>query len=402
MALPSALVMGMDANGLGVARALGRQGVPVIGLDDRSKIPGFKSRYVKPRICPDVMSEPDSVLEMLLGIGSELGHKAVLFPTTDAFALFLSRQRNQLSQCYDFNIPPVGSEELIVNKRRQYEEAEKLGIPIAEVFYPRHDEDVADIAAKAIFPAFIKPTSSHLWSMHFANKGFIVRNRIELREKMAKVLPTGLEVMVQAIMTPPSKDLYSVGAYFGKDGYISPSITWHKLRQYPPNFGVGSLVESVHQPDVEELGLRYLKGIGYQGIGYVEFKKDQRDGRWKMVELNARTGQTNALQEAAGMSLPLIAYTDITGGDLTRFRDYQDGVLWWNGLCDLDSCWRLWRRGEERLGEWPRSFLACDVHAYFAFEDMMPALRRYGYGVELARKLAYLFRMMQDEDMVYL
>ncbi|MCU0861794.1 MAG: hypothetical protein MUE65_05695, partial [Methanomassiliicoccales archaeon] len=247
---------------------------------------------------------------------------------------------------------------------------------------------------------FIKPLTSHLWAKRFGNKGFIVKDQKELVETMSRVFPTGLEVMVQSIMVPPSKDLYSVGAYFGRDGYISPTITWHKIRQCPPNFGVGSLVESAHQPEVERLGLRYLKGLGYHGIGYVEFKKDQRDGIWKMVELNARTGQTNALQEAAGMPLALIAYRDLTGGDLSGFKGYKDGVLWWNGLDDLDSYWRLKGRGEILFGDWLRSWVGSEVHAYYAPDDIKPAVRRYEYGIGFARKGVALLRMREDEDVV--
>ena len=133
---------------------------------------------------------------------------------------------------------------------------------------------------------------------------------------MKAIFASGHEVMVQTIMTPTGKDLYSVGAYFGRNGYVSPDFCWHKLRQYPPSFGVGSLVKSAHQPEVRELAIRFMKGMGYRGIGYVEFKRDQRDGAFKMVEMNARTGQTNALQAAAGIPLVLFQYCDLIGHPL--------------------------------------------------------------------------------------
>jgi predicted ATP-grasp superfamily ATP-dependent carboligase len=397
---PTAFTLNMGANGLAIARTLGRAGVPVVGVDSRPEAPGFASRYVTKLMTEDLQSAPDSVLESLLRSAERLDEKGVLFPASDAAVHFISHNERKLSERFHFMAPPQRVREAMINKRLQYEEAVRLGIPVPETFFPTVPDDLAAIERTVRFPAFIKPLYSHKWCTTFGNKGFIVKDAEDLRKRMAMVFAFGHEVMVQTIMSPPGEDLYSVGAYFGHNGYVSPDFCWHKIRQSPPNFGVGSLVESAHQPEASALALRLMKGMGYQGIGYAEFKRDGHDGKFKLVEMNARTGQTNALQSAAGVPLVLFQYYDLIGHALPEVVDYPDGVLWWDSLNDLDSFWRLQSRGEITLLHWLRSIIHVDVHAYFAPSDPAPVVRRYGFGGELAKMTYNLLKMKTDEDAV--
>ncbi len=153
----------------------------------------------------------------------------------------------------------------MVNKRLQYEEAKRIGIPLTEIYYPKTPADLDEVISGVHFPAFIKPFYSHIWYKTFGNKGFIVNTPDELREQMAKVFATDLEVTVQSIIMPPGKNLYVMAAYFGKNGYISPIFTWEKVRQYPPNFGVASLSESMHLPRRRGTRSKVHEGSGLPG-----------------------------------------------------------------------------------------------------------------------------------------
>ncbi|NLT37280.1 MAG: hypothetical protein GXX95_03860 [Methanomassiliicoccus sp.] len=391
----------MGANGLAVARTLGREGVPVVGIDSRPDAPGFASKFVRKLVVKDIKDDPEALLQALLRAGEGQDEKGLIFPASDAAVLFLSKNEKALSEQFIFLTPPEKVREAMINKRLQHDEAIRLGIPVPVTHFPVGPADLEEVESTVSYPAFIKPLYSHRWCTTFANKGFIVTTTAELRERMATVFASGHEVMVQSIIWPPGKDLYSVGAFFDENGKESPTFCWHKLRQYPPSFGVGSLVESAHQPEVTELGLRYMKGIGYRGIGYVEFKKDQKDGEWKMVEMNARTGQTNALQAKAGRPLVLYQYCHLTGRPyLPRSGDYPDGVRWWDSLNDIDSFWRLRRRGEITTFQWIRSCLQVDVNAYFDLNDPVPLFVRYGYGSKLAKLTNDLLKMKVDEDQV--
>ncbi|MDW5562305.1 MAG: hypothetical protein SA339_03690 [Methanomassiliicoccus sp.] len=395
---PSAFVINMEINGLGIARTLGRRGIPVFGVDHRSSLPAMRSKFVHPLICPDLLKQPEAFMEALMEAGEQQDEKPVLFPASDPAVLFLSRNRSKLETRFEFILPSEKVVEAMVNKRLQYEEAKRLGIPMTETFYPRTMDDVEDGMRRLRFPAFIKPLYSHLWNPIFGNKGFVVKDAVELREKMRKVFESGQEVMVQDIIWPPGKDLFNAGAYIGRGGYVSPIVTWHKTRQYPPNFGVGSLLTSCHQPEVAELGMKFMNGLDYKGIASVGFKRDERDGRWKLIELNARTWMGHEVSDGAGMPLVYLQYLDLTGQPKPELKDFRDGVRWWDGLMDVDSFWRLHRRGELTASQWIRSWLGSDICSHYARDDPIPVLRRYAYGVKLVKLFVDLLRMRADED----
>jgi D-aspartate ligase len=140
--MPAAFVLHMGPNGLGVTRSLAREGVPVVGVDFDPKAPGFFSRYCKPLLCPDPTTDPDGALELLLKVGEKLPEKGALYACSDMFVLFVSRNRRALSEQFKFTISPEEVLEGMINKRRLYDEAERIGTPYSRTFYPNDWSDL--------------------------------------------------------------------------------------------------------------------------------------------------------------------------------------------------------------------------------------------------------------------
>jgi D-aspartate ligase len=67
-------------------------------------------------------------VEALIECQAQQRHKGILFPTSDAFILFLSRNRDKLAEHFDFQLPSESIMELIMNKKSQYMKAEELGM----------------------------------------------------------------------------------------------------------------------------------------------------------------------------------------------------------------------------------------------------------------------------------
>jgi D-aspartate ligase len=81
----------------------------------------------------------------------------------------------------------------------------------------------------------------------------------------------------------------------------------------PPGVGTCRIGEAVWVDEVVEQGLALLRGIGFRGLSQVEFKRDARDGRYKLMEINPRLWQWHGLAAAAGVDLTRIAYLDLIG-----------------------------------------------------------------------------------------
>jgi carbamoylphosphate synthase large subunit len=92
--------------------------------------------------------------------------------------------------------------------------------------------------------------------------------------------------------------------------------------------GSARIGEAVWVDEVVEEGLAFLRALGYHGISQVETKRDPRDGRYKLMEINPRLWQWHSLAAACGVDLPYIAYRDLVGEPLPPARMHGDGKRW--------------------------------------------------------------------------
>jgi D-aspartate ligase len=371
----AAFVLDLTTNGLGIARSLGREGITVIGLDFNPEAPGRVSRYCRPVIVSDPPDDSENTLKLMLRAGGTYREKGVLFPGSDEDVLLMSRYRDRLSECFLFSLPSEYLVESLTNKRRQYELAEKAGVPYPHSWFPQNLRDLQEIKDKIEYPVFIKPYYSHVWRNVFRNKGFKVRNSTELVEKFSQVLKEKLQAMVQSIIVGPDSNIVEVYAYLNCDHKPLATFVTRKLRQQPNEFGVGTCLESIHDKNLLEMGLRFLKQIDYVGLGSIELKKDNRDGHYKLLELNVRLAHHNIQATCAGVNFPLVQYKDLTGEPIDEEADYRDGVIWVDDVYDLLAAYRLHQKGELSWGNWLRSVIGAECHSYFAWDDLMPFLK---------------------------
>jgi D-aspartate ligase len=373
-----AFVLGMGMNGLGITRSLGETGVRVTGVGLTRSAPECFSRYWDPLVCPSPVTEPERVLALLLTEGERLDRPAVLLPANDVFALFMSRHRAELGRRFLFALPPPSVSEALVDKWLQHQMVERAGIPCPRTFRLVSMADVAGIKDQIDYPAFLKPCASHLWAPVFGVKGFRVDSPVDLERRLAEIAPSGLDVIVQAIVPGPNPNHHSVSAYIDDSNRPLALFVYRKIRMYPTDFGLGALMESVRAPDAEELGARLLGRLHYRGIAGIEFKRDARSGDLTLIEMNPRLGQTNILATRCGVNIPLIAYLDLTGQKPAPLTEYREGVRFLVVGKDFRAFLDYYRRGELGPLEWARSVMTARVFPYFAWRDPLPFVRAAG------------------------
>jgi predicted ATP-grasp superfamily ATP-dependent carboligase len=92
--------------------------------------------------------------------------------------------------------------------------------------------------------------------------------------------------------------------------------------------GSARVGEAVWVEEVSEQGLALLRALDFHGISQVETKRDPRDGRYKLMEVNPRLWQWHSLAAACGVDLPWIAYRDLIGDPLPPARMHGEGKRW--------------------------------------------------------------------------
>ena len=226
----------------------------------------------------------------------------------------------------------------------------------------------------------MKPAHSHLWADYQARaklpqtKLLVANSARELIDQGSIIRDSGLEWVAQELVEGPEDELYALYAYFDRDSRPLAVFVRRKLRQWPVAYGNGCYSMGVCNTEVVDLGIQFCQSIGYRGLTNIEFKRDATSGNFKLIEINVRSAFQVSLAIDSGVDLPYIAYRDALREPVERVFNYVSGRRWVNLSADTRSFLERHRRRELGLGSWLASLVTVRSHAYWAWDDPMPAL----------------------------
>jgi len=388
-----AIVLGMFETGLGVARSLGRKGVKVYGFDFKKDI-AFYSKYVKAKTCPHPLNEEKQFIQYLISFAKTKHKKPVLFITSDDFLISVSRNKKTLEKYFLINLPENKLIESIADKYKQYELAKAAGIELPQTFALRKTEEINTIANELNYPAIIKGLNVNSWRKNISGsvKGFEVISKSEFIAKTDELLKKKTECLVQEIIKGPDTNHYKFCSYFSKKGEMLLGFTLQKIRQNPIHYGVGSVVKSIHYDTLFKTGEKLFKEINYKGVGSAEFKLDSKDGKLKLIEINARYWQQNILPDACGMNFPFTDYLEMTDQNPESNLNFKANIKWVNIYMDFDSFLKYRKLKELSFREWIKSLKGKKIYSDFARDDIIPGFYEIGFGLKLLRLPGYLIK----------
>ncbi len=94
-------------------------------------------------------------------------------------------------------------------------------------------------------------------------------------------------------------------------------------------------MRSFYDRELEDISLQLLRGVEYKGLGGIEFKKDPRDGKYKLIEFNARFGMWDSLGVRCGVDIPFISFSDAIGRQVEDQRQYREDIAWFDLQRDI-------------------------------------------------------------------
>jgi D-aspartate ligase len=373
---PPAIILGGSYNALSFARSLGRRGIPLLMLESERFL-GTYTRYGKLLLLPPVEESTQSWIECLEFVGARLERSGVLFPTSDAHSLFVAHHSDRLQCYFRFLVPDTETLNRIVDKRVQYGIAQAVGIPIPRSLFPESIQEVRLLANDVAYPCLLKPYRSHAARKRLGKKKLlVVRSPSELISRYAEMNSVETPLMVQEIVPGADSALFGYLALWDGEGHELAWVTKRKLRQFPAQYGDGSLQVTVEAPEVAELSRRLLQTFAYRGFVGVEFKLDARDHTHRLMEINPRAVSGNQLAISAGVDFPWIGYEHLTGIDLGTAPGtvFRSDVKYVNEEWDVQAYLALRKSGAMRLGGWLGSLRDAEAKAVGAWDDPMPFL----------------------------
>ena len=237
----------------------------------------------------------------------------------------------------------------------------------------------------------IKPIHSHLFQRQFRKKLLVVNDFQELLRRVEEVLAHDLQIMVCELVPGPDEMLSSYYTYIDAADQHLFHFTKRMIRRAPVNFGGGCYHRTEWVPETAEMGQRFFRGIHFRGLGNIEFKRDLRDGRLKVIECNARFTAAQELLVRAGIDIAWVVYQHLTGGEVPRITAYREDMRLWYPRDDFDAFRELNARGELSIGAWLKSVAHPQVFPFWSWRDPVPALAR-GWKRNSRRLAAHLAR----------
>ena len=361
-------------NGLGVIRSLGREKIPVLVLDPNPKDCSMFSKYSTAMVCPDVSKSNEQFVDFLLEVGEQMSYKGILFPTDDDTVLTILRYRDKLEKYFDFPMATLGVIGNLLLKDKLCNILEKNGVPHPKTYLLKKLSELEYLSEYIIYPCFIKPVYSIEFARKFHVKGFYVNNKKELIEVFDNIFKrcSCHDVMIQEVIPGPITNLHGFYGYFNRNSKLLVGLTYRKIRQYPVYFGTGCLVESMWKPEIAELATHFLQSVNYCGLVDVEFKLDPRDNKFKLIEINTRTGALNIFSTKCGINLPYTAYLDTIGEDVEVNISKKEGIKGVYMFNDIISAFESMSKGEISFIEYINSLRGEKEYAIFAWDDLIP------------------------------
>jgi D-aspartate ligase len=366
-----AIVLGGDYQGLGIVRSLGRRGIPVVVIDDEPSVARY-SRFASQTIRVPRLRHEDEVLECLLDLGKrpELGGW-VLYPTRDEIVAALSRGRGELERFFRVPTPIWESVSWAWDKRLTYELAGELGVSAPTTWRFGDATEVSSVASH--LPLVIKPAIKE----HFIYATNVKAWRADTSEQLetlfrraAAIVPAE-EVMVQELIPGDGSRQFSYCGFF-KEGCSVATMVVRRWRQRPMEFGRSStFVETVDRPELEEVARHFLSRIDYYGLVEIEFKLDERDGQYKLLDVNPRTWGYHSLGPRSGTDFPYLLFRDQLGQAVDPVRALP-GVKWVRLSTDLPTVVPELLARRLRWRPYVHSLLSADVEGLFERDDPLP------------------------------
>lgn len=383
--LRGAVVLETDVNGLGAMRSLkSMRPAPqtIVGVDFTPSI-GFRSRS-----CPVVSAPPPTQVDgiplrdFLIDIARNAGGPLALFPCGDRTVRHVCRHRSRLEPFYRMLLPDSDLVESLINKDRFADLARRNGalVPSHAVVSP---EPGAAAAGRLRFPLIAKPLNlAGFDPVRSAFKAKLFNDAREWDHYFATWACAG-RVLIQEHIPGEDSDIYFHGGAW-HDGHEICGFTGRKIRQQPRGHGSTVMASCERNDDVHNLARQFLREIRFTGLCDVEYKRDSRDGRYFLIEVNPRQGQWHRIGRLCGIDLIQAAYLTLSGIHHKWPEQLPGSSGYWSyQFQDVARLVDDWRRGEASIGRWLRPYLSMPQDGVFNWRDPRPWLAEFA---DLARK----------------
>jgi D-aspartate ligase len=373
-----------------IARTLGRLGVPVYLLAQEG-MPTLvhSSRYWAEKHRWDFSQPENESIRFILDLGrliqAKHGARPLLLTLADWLSILIERHGDDLEEQFVFPRAAQPVIRSLANKWEMHLLANEHGVPAPTTICPSSRTDVEEFLETTTFPIVLKPADPYL---PLAPAKKIIDSRRELMDEVDRETARGpLNFVLQEYIPGDAESVWMCNGYFGPDPTRTVVLTGKKLRQVSST-GVASLAVCLPNEAVARQTRTLMEGVGYRGCVGIGWRYDERDGLYKLLDVNARVSAVFRLFRGSNdMDVVRICYLDLTNQAFpaTTLRAGRKWML----EDDVVAAFTAVRDRRLTLAQWLRSIRGVQELHWFAADDPMPLLAWVRSGIKrwaLARR----------------
>ncbi len=294
----------------------------IMGSDDIKSI--SRTRFAEYRHIPGMDSE-DMLMEILPKLGEELcaaGKVPFLATCGDFYARIVSSHKAELEQWFYTPVVDFDVLDFVSQKKNFYDTCEKIGLG-----YPKTRFLDCSVTGQAAddegfrYPLVAKPSNSAAW--HYVEfegkkKVFLIKDRAELDYVYGELQKScyNESLIIQEYIGGGDDNLHVVYAYADKDSNPVFTVCGHVgLEDHMPGaIGNAVIIAGEENPELAQAAARFMKEVGYRGMGTFDVKRDPADGSYRFLEMNTRPGRSSWIVLLAGINFARMQVEQVVCG----------------------------------------------------------------------------------------
>ena len=227
-----------------------------------------------------------------------------------------------------FHTPDVAS--VLMTKSGFDGLARAVGAPVPRTIILHGVERPREIESLE-FPIIVKPVArDERYSGRF-EKAYLIKNSRELDQLLSALQDLAIPLVLQEWIPGQDSDIYFNFVFLDERSELCNSFVGQKILCWPPQ--VGGTASCVAAPqfhdELTSITLKFAHDIGFRGLLGMEYKRDERNGRFLMIEPTVyRTDYQHEISALSGADLLFSAYKACSGTRSSVASRYERQRYW--------------------------------------------------------------------------
>ena len=297
-------------------RDLGRAGVRVLAVADRTSASGSWSRYATmAAMAPDADRDPLGFARRIAALARAHG-PLVFYPSGEGAIHAALKYRDDLPETAILPFARLDALRELRDKRRLVRLAHRVGLRTPRTLM---EATAAELAASPPPTPFAVKQVLPEGSLNKRTR--IIETRSQLDALLAQVPPDELLLVQEQAVGP----LIGLALVLDREGRVVARFQQYAKRLWPPAAGGSTLAVSM-APDADLVArsARLLADAGFSGLAQLQFLRI--GGEFALIDVNPRFYGSMALAAAAGVNLGKAWQDVVTGAPPLPVPSYRAGV----------------------------------------------------------------------------